>query len=131
MSSVAQQNDCPRCRELEQVVVRLEARIVQLEKQNKKLLELLEKSQRAGKRQAAPFRKEKKKAEPKRPGSQKGRRLRQTGIPDCSAARKDQRSLRSPPAQVLSGLPIASLERNARFPAIRSRDSGRTDLPAI
>ena len=76
MSSDAQQYDCPRCRELEQHyekrIAELERRIALLEEQNKKLIDLLEKSQRAGKRQAAPFRKEKKKTEPKRPGRKKG-----------------------------------------------------------
>ena len=72
MSSAAQQHDCPRCRVLEQAVARLEARVAELEQQNKKLLDLLEKSQRAGKRQAAPFRKKKKDAQPKRPGRKKG-----------------------------------------------------------
>ena len=72
MSGAAQQHDCPRCQELEQVVARLEARVAELEQQNKKLLDRLDKSQRAGKRQAAPFRKKKKNAQPKQPGRKKG-----------------------------------------------------------
>ena len=48
-----------------------EKRISELESKVKQLTELLEKSQRAGKRQAAPFRKKKKK-DPKKPGRKKG-----------------------------------------------------------
>jgi transposase len=59
---------CLRCRELE-------ARVAALEKRVAELTAALEAAQRAGKRQAAPFRKaDGPAAEPKKPGRRKGRR---------------------------------------------------------
>ena len=59
---------CPRCR-------KLEARIAALEKRVTELTAALEAAQRAGKRQAAPFRKtDGPAAEPKKPGRKQGRR---------------------------------------------------------
>ncbi len=56
---------CPRCCELE-------ARVRALEEQVRRLTAALEETQRAGKRQAAPFRKEKRVAVPKKPGRKSG-----------------------------------------------------------
>jgi transposase len=56
---------CPRCRELE-------ARVRALEEQVRILTAALEEAQRAGKRQAAPFRKEKGVGMPKKPGRKPG-----------------------------------------------------------
>ncbi len=59
--------DCPRCRVLEQRVAALEAQVHQL-------LAQLEEAHRAGKRQAAPFRKaEGPKRKPKKPGRKSGK----------------------------------------------------------
>jgi len=58
-------DDCPRCRELEREVAKLREQLARLE-------ELFEKSQRAGKRQAAPFRKNKQAAPPQKPGRKSG-----------------------------------------------------------
>ena len=52
-------HECPNCR-------RLEKRVAELERQVAQLTALLEESRRAGKRQAAPFRKPPK-AKPKKP----------------------------------------------------------------
>lgn len=59
-----QEPDCPGCRKLSE-------RVEQLEQMVRKLEQALEASQRAGKRQAAPFRKPKK-AEAKKPGRKPG-----------------------------------------------------------
>jgi transposase len=56
---------CPRCRELE-------ARVRALEEQVRLLTTALEEAQRAGKRQAAPFRKPKRATPPKQPGRKPG-----------------------------------------------------------
>lgn len=56
---------CPRCRERE-------ARVRALEEQVRRLTAALEEAQRAGKRQAAPFRKEQRVAVPKKPGRKSG-----------------------------------------------------------
>jgi transposase len=56
---------CPRCRELE-------ARVRALEEQVHLLTAALEQSQRAGKRQAAPFRRPQRVAAPKKPGRKPG-----------------------------------------------------------
>lgn len=56
---------CPRC-------LRLERRIAELEAQLQRLSAALEEARRAGKRQAAPFRKGPAKAEPKKPGRKPG-----------------------------------------------------------
>jgi len=58
-------DDCPRCRELEREVAKLREQLARLEA-------LFEKAQRSGKRQAAPFRKNKKNAPPKKPGRKPG-----------------------------------------------------------
>ena len=58
--------ECSRCRELEQIVARLEARVRELEQK-------LEEALRSGKRQAAPFRKVGgPKLQPKTPGRKRG-----------------------------------------------------------
>jgi transposase len=57
-------HECPNCR-------RLEKRVAELERQVAHLTALLEESRRAGKRQAAPFRKPPK-AKPKKPGRKPG-----------------------------------------------------------
>jgi transposase len=57
--------DCARCFELER-------RIVSLEEQVARLSAALEESRRAGKRQAAPFRKKQRTAKPKKPGRKPG-----------------------------------------------------------
>lgn len=56
---------CPGCRELSQRVAQLEARVAELTRQ-------LEAARRAGKRQAAPFRKGPPKPDPKTPGRKAG-----------------------------------------------------------
>jgi transposase len=56
---------CPRCRELE-------ARVRALQEQVRILTAVLEEAQRAEKRQAAPFRKKKRVAVPKKPGRKSG-----------------------------------------------------------
>ena len=58
-------DECPRCRELE-------SRVRALEEQVRRLTAALEEAQRAGKRQAAPFRKGKQIAVPKKPGRKSG-----------------------------------------------------------
>lgn len=60
-----EQHDCPNCR-------RLEKRIAELEEQLRKLAAALEEVRRAGKRQAAPFRKPRHSATPKKPGRKPG-----------------------------------------------------------
>lgn len=68
-------HDCPSCRKLEREVAELKARIAQLETLAEKLQAALEEAQRSGKRQAAPFRKNKKDkqaASPKKPGRKSG-----------------------------------------------------------
>ena len=62
------ETECENCQRLTEL---FEERVSELEGQVKKLMDLLEKSQRAGKRQAAPFRKGKKVA-PKKPGRKSG-----------------------------------------------------------
>ena len=57
--------DCSRCLELER-------RIAALEEQVAKLTAALEEARRAGKRQAAPFRKKQRVAKPKKPGRKTG-----------------------------------------------------------
>ena len=59
-------DECPRCRELE-------ARVRALEEQVCILTAALEEARRAGKRQAAPFRKAKRVAVPKKPGRKSGK----------------------------------------------------------
>ncbi len=61
-----QVGECPRCRELE-------ARVRALEEQVRILTAALEESRRAEKRQAAPFRKEKRVGVPKKPGRKSGK----------------------------------------------------------
>ena len=67
--------ECENCEQLRKQFkkqnAKHEKRISELESKVKQLTELLEKSQRAGKRLAAPFRKKKKK-DPKKPGRKKG-----------------------------------------------------------
>jgi transposase len=58
-------NDCPGCR-------RLQAQVAALEKELARLRQLVEAKEREGKRQAAPFRKMKKPAQPKKPGRKPG-----------------------------------------------------------
>ena len=64
---------CPGCKELNKRIQELERRIDTLQRQVDKLVGALEKSRRAGKRQAAPFSKGKPKAEPKKPGRKPGK----------------------------------------------------------
>jgi transposase len=71
MSDVDSQHDCPRCRELTQLVQQYERRIAELEARVQKLTERLEQSLRSGKRQAAPFSKGKK-SDPRPPGRKPG-----------------------------------------------------------
>ena len=67
--------DCPRCRELEQRIEKLEAIVRVQSQQIAKLTAALEEERRDGKRQAAPFRKQDEPAaEPKKPGRKKGKR---------------------------------------------------------
>jgi transposase len=67
------ESECPNCRRLRARVVELEAQVARLSAQVEKLAALLEAAQRAGKRQAAPFRKsEGPKPDPKKPGRKRG-----------------------------------------------------------
>jgi transposase len=63
--SKQQQPGCPRCRELEREVAELRERLQRLER-------ALDEARRAGKRQAAPFRKPKRSEAPKKPGRKPG-----------------------------------------------------------
>ncbi len=68
-------SSCPRCHELEAQVAALQRRVAELTAQVEKLTAALEAALRAGKRQAAPFRKaDGPAAAPKKPGRKKGRR---------------------------------------------------------
>ncbi len=60
-----EQHECPNCR-------RLEKKIAELEQQIQKLTAALEEVRRAGKRQAAPFRKPRRSGPPKKPGRKPG-----------------------------------------------------------
>ena len=69
---------CSRCQELEQRIIELEAQLAEQKAQSAKMAETLkelaaalEEARRSGKRQAAPFRKKKKK-NPKKPGRKGG-----------------------------------------------------------
>jgi transposase len=66
--------DCPRCRELEQRVLELEALVRSLSDQVARLSAALEEERRRNKRQAAPFSKGPPVAEPKPPGRKPGKR---------------------------------------------------------
>lgn len=66
-------NGCPGCRRLEARCRELEARIVALAEQVRLLTAALEEARRAGKRQAAPFRKPKIVKKPKKPGRKPGK----------------------------------------------------------
>jgi transposase len=75
------QVDCPRCRELEQVIgrqqeliARLERRVAELQEQVARLTAALEDERRRGKRQAAPFSKGPPLERPRKPGRKSGRR---------------------------------------------------------
>jgi transposase len=70
---------CPNCLLLEQRVARLEASLQRRDAEIDKLRRLLEESQRAGKRQAAPFSKGPPKEHPKRPGRKPGARYGKHG----------------------------------------------------
>src|SRR5215470_17825081 len=63
---------CAGCRERDRLIADLRRRTSQLEAQVKRLTRLLDKAQRDGKRQAAPFAKGSLKPEPKRPGRKPG-----------------------------------------------------------
>jgi transposase len=63
---------CPNCLALEQRVARLEAALQRRDAEIERLRGLLEKSQRSGKRQAAPFSKGQPQEHPKRPGRKAG-----------------------------------------------------------
>jgi len=66
-------NGCPGCRRLEAHCRELEARLRALKEQVRLLTAALEEARRAGKRQAAPFRKPKTVEKPKRPGRKRGK----------------------------------------------------------
>jgi transposase len=63
---------CAGCRERDHLIANLRRRTSQLEAQVERLTRLLEKAQRDGKRQAAPFAKGPPQHEPKRPGRKPG-----------------------------------------------------------
>jgi transposase len=63
---------CAGCRERDRLIADLRRRASQLEAQVERLTRLLEKAQRNGKRQAAPFAKGPPQHEPKRPGRKPG-----------------------------------------------------------
>lgn len=66
-------SDCPDCRRWQHRVAELEGQVARLSAQVEKLTVALEATQRAGKRQAAPFRKaESPKPDPKTPGRKSG-----------------------------------------------------------
>lgn len=63
---------CPGCRQRDARIAELEGQVSDLRGRLARLEQQLEASQRAGKRQAAPFRKEQPQGEPKRPGRKSG-----------------------------------------------------------
>jgi transposase len=63
---------CAGCRERDRLIADLRRRTSQLDARVKRLTRLLDKAQRDGKRQAAPFAKGPPKPEPKRPGRKPG-----------------------------------------------------------
>jgi len=65
-------HDCPGCRKLAERVAQLEALVEQLQETLERTQKTLEQARRSGKRQAAPFRKNKKNAPPKKPGRKPG-----------------------------------------------------------
>jgi transposase len=66
------QQDCPGCRKLAERVAQLEALVEQLQAALDRTQRALEEAQRSGKRQAAPFRKNKPAAPAKKPGRKPG-----------------------------------------------------------
>jgi len=64
---------CKNCEKLEQRIAAIESELDELKTYTQKLVAALEKSRRGGKRQAAPFRKEKEEdSEPQKPGRKSG-----------------------------------------------------------
>lgn len=63
---------CPECKKLRRHVAELESLVKKLTEQINKLSAALDEARRAGKRQAAPFRKNEPKAKPKKPGRKSG-----------------------------------------------------------
>jgi transposase len=77
--------ECPGCVRLARQVEQLTAQVDQLTAQVEKLTAALEESRRAGKRQAAPFRKERKSRSRKKPGRKPGEEYgqhRRRAVPD-------------------------------------------------
>jgi transposase len=73
MDAEFSESECPNCRLLRRRVAELEAQVARLSAQVEKLTAALEAAQRAGKRQAAPFRKSAgPKPDPKMPGRKSG-----------------------------------------------------------
>ena len=70
---MAKEQKCKDCEKNEKRIGVLESELAELKTYTQKLVAALEKSRRGGKRQAAPFRKEKQeKTEPKKPGRKPG-----------------------------------------------------------
>src|ERR1700750_2496171 len=89
---------CPGCPELLQRVAELEAQVAELTRK-------LDDALRAGKRQAAPFRKGPPKPDPNTPGRKSGDAHGKHGPPPPPPARAGRRGPRGPPARRLPALP--------------------------
>jgi transposase len=118
-----------RLRQLERETERLRERVheleqknVELTRQNARLRELLEKSRREGKRQAAPFSKGGPKADPKRPGRKPGARY----------GPKSRRPIPKHVDEVLEAkLPARCEHCGGKLQQLGVRAQYQTDLPPI
>jgi transposase len=72
MSQPTPQPTCPGCQQRDATIARLQQRVDDLEQQIQQLREQLDEQQRAGKRQATPFRRREGTPNPKRPGRAEG-----------------------------------------------------------
>ena len=83
-STSAEENERLRAEnaELRSAVERLAGQVEELGKQVAELTKALTAAQRAGKRQAAPFRRKKRKANPKKPGREPGHKGERRAVPD-------------------------------------------------
>lgn len=105
--------DCPRCLELAEQVRRLAKRVDELAKD-------LEQAKRSGKRQAAPFRRTKRKKDPKKPGRKKGHKGSRREKPD-----KVDRTLKASPLETCPDCGGCSLEDR------KVEENYQTDIPPV
>jgi transposase len=87
---------CLRCRELERRLAELEASNQRLQAELRELRRLLEESQRAAKRQAAPFSKGEPKSDPKKPGRKAGKKYGKKGHRPPPAPQQIDETLEAP-----------------------------------